>query len=155
METSRRSGGTEVKSSDPYSTRPESTGSTPAMMFRVVVFPHPEGPRRTRSSRSSTFRLRSSRTPTDPNRLRTFSNVTLVLTYEPVAAAVAVPALLAVIALLKAMAAEKPQAVFDGLLKSARAGVRLEDEPPRITVSHKLPEQSVVVDTAGSDGHAG
>src|SRR5215203_5283149 len=52
------------------STRPAAGVSSPAMHFKVVVFPAPEGPSRTKNSPSRTSRLRSSRATTSPYSLR-------------------------------------------------------------------------------------
>src|SRR5580704_17852537 len=50
---------------------PSSTCSRPASIRRIVVFPQPEGPTRTRNSPSATWRFRSSTTGSSPNSLWT------------------------------------------------------------------------------------
>src|SRR5215469_10041294 len=57
---SRSLGGTKVTSFSPISTRPPSSGSSPASMRRAVVLPDPDGPTRTMNSPSLTSRSRAS-----------------------------------------------------------------------------------------------
>src|SRR5712664_3030540 len=49
---SRSLGGTKVTSFSPISTRPPSSGSSPASIRSAVVFPDPDGPTRTMNSPS-------------------------------------------------------------------------------------------------------
>src|SRR5882724_7087862 len=57
---SRSLGGTKVTSFSPISTRPPSSGSSPASMRSAVVFPDPDGPTRTMNSPSLISRSRAS-----------------------------------------------------------------------------------------------
>src|SRR5215469_4435619 len=52
MAMSRSLGGTKVTSRSPISTRPPSSGSSPASMRRAVVLPDPDGPTSTMNSPS-------------------------------------------------------------------------------------------------------
>ena len=54
MDIRRSAGGAPVISSPPMCTRPLVTSSRPAIMRKVVDFPHPDGPRRTTKLPSST-----------------------------------------------------------------------------------------------------
>src|SRR5215475_4990007 len=65
----RRSGGSPVTRCSPKWMSPPSGSSKPAMVRRVVVFPHPEGPSRAMSSPSRTSRWRSSTATTLSKRL--------------------------------------------------------------------------------------
>jgi hypothetical protein len=60
MAMSRSLGGTKVTSFSPISTRPPSSGSSPASMRSAVVFPDPDGPTRTMNSPSLMSRSRAS-----------------------------------------------------------------------------------------------
>src|SRR5215831_10062941 len=64
----RRSGGSSVTRCSPKWISPASGSSKPAMVLRVVVFPHPEGPSSAISSPSRTSRSRSSTATTLPKR---------------------------------------------------------------------------------------
>src|SRR6516165_10673822 len=57
---SRSLGGTKVTSRSPISTRPPSSGSSPASMRSAVVLPEPDGPTRTMNSPSLISRSRAS-----------------------------------------------------------------------------------------------
>src|SRR5262245_31228400 len=55
---------------------PPVTSSSPAIIRSVVVFPHPEGPTRTRNSWSRTVRSMPATATTSPKRFSTFSRTT-------------------------------------------------------------------------------
>jgi hypothetical protein len=57
---SRSLGGTQVTSRSPISTRPPSSGSSPASIRSAVVLPEPDGPTRTMNSPSLMSRSRAS-----------------------------------------------------------------------------------------------
>src|SRR5258708_22810212 len=97
------------------------------MMLSVVVLPHPDGPSTTSSSRSSTLRLRRSRTPVDPNRLLTPSRVTLVLASASPRSVGLLPFLLSTMCDLNPLAAVGRLAVLNRLLRPARARGRREN----------------------------
>src|SRR2546426_12512749 len=75
---SRSFGGSSFTSRSSMKMLPSEMSSSPAIIRRVVDFPHPDGPTRTTNSLSSTERLKSF-TTTAPwsNRLKTLSNRTL------------------------------------------------------------------------------
>ena len=58
MAMSRSFGGTSVTSRPPISSCPLEIGSSPAIMLRVVVLPHPEGPTSTTNEPSAISRSR-------------------------------------------------------------------------------------------------
>src|SRR5262245_5576425 len=74
---SRSRGDRSVTSSSPRTTRPLDTCSSPAIIRRSVVFPHPDGPTSTMNSPSAISRLTSSTAFTPPSKtLDTCSTLT-------------------------------------------------------------------------------
>ena len=69
MPTSRRCGGRAATSAPSIRIVPSSGASNPAIRFRTVVLPQPDGPRRVMSSPGSTSSVRRSTAVTAPNRL--------------------------------------------------------------------------------------
>src|SRR5215212_5858877 len=69
MARSRSRGGTSLTRLPSIRTSPEVGSSRPATMRIVVVLPQPEGPSRTRNSRSAMSRLRSCTAAKLPKRL--------------------------------------------------------------------------------------
>src|SRR3954470_11620504 len=61
----------------PIFTIPVSGCSNPAIMRRVVVFPHPEGPRRASKAPGSTVNVNGATAATLPKRFDTFSRSSL------------------------------------------------------------------------------
>src|SRR3954464_6873592 len=75
MATSRWRGGMRVTSRPAIRTAPVVSGSRPATIRSVVLFPHPDGPTSTTNSPGATSRLTSSTATTPPgNSLRTPSS---------------------------------------------------------------------------------
>ena len=66
MARSRRLGLTSLTTAPSISTSPSVCASSPAMIRRVVDFPHPEGPTRVRNSPSAMWRSMPSRTFVSP-----------------------------------------------------------------------------------------
>src|SRR5262245_46910099 len=88
----RCSGGSSVTRWSPKWISPPSGSSKPAMVRRVVVFPHPEGPSSAISSPSRTSRCRSSTAATPPKRLvRPLTAMTDIETENPLRRHLAVP----------------------------------------------------------------
>src|SRR5439155_7302533 len=76
---SRSLGGTSFTIRSPIFNSPEEISSRPAIIRRLVVFPHPEGPTRTMNSPSLMARFRSLTASTSPYFLVTWSNVTVAM----------------------------------------------------------------------------
>src|SRR6185503_20183461 len=74
---SRSLGGTSLTTRSPIFRSPAVISSRPAIIRRLVVLPHPEGPTRTMNSPSLMARFRLSTAMTSPYFLVTFSNVTV------------------------------------------------------------------------------
>ena len=72
MAMSRSLGSRSLTTRPPMTMSPEVASSSPATMRIVVVFPHPEGPRSTRNSRSPMVRSKLSTPTKSPQRLVTF-----------------------------------------------------------------------------------
>src|SRR5215510_11500884 len=68
MATLRFTGSMKFTSRPPITISPESASSRPATARRIVLFPHPEGPSRTRNSPSAIRRETSLTASTLPNR---------------------------------------------------------------------------------------
>src|SRR4051794_14494756 len=80
---SRSFGGTSFTTRSPIRSVPLEISSRPAIIRRLVVFPHPDGPTRTMNSPSPISRLRSLTAVTSPYFLVTWSNVTVDMTAPP------------------------------------------------------------------------
>src|ERR1044072_4485753 len=70
--------------SSPMKILPLVTLSRPASIRNVVVFPQPDGPSNTTNSPSPISSERSSTNFTSPNDLLTFSNRTVMLTFDQI-----------------------------------------------------------------------
>src|SRR5262245_31963453 len=76
---SRSFGATSLTTRSPIFRAPSEISSRPAIMRRLVVLPHPEGPTRTMNSPSWMSRLRSFTAENSPKRFQTCSNVTVAM----------------------------------------------------------------------------
>src|SRR5262245_26223647 len=76
---SRSFGATSLTTRSPIFRAPSEISSRPAIMRRLVVLPHPEGPTRTMNSPSWMSRLRSFTALKSPKRFQTWSNVTVAM----------------------------------------------------------------------------